>query len=60
MRTSRATVFLGVLIGCALAGTARSADVKIDQVKLGTSIMGPKLEDGLKGKTVLIELWGIN
>ena len=57
MRMSR--VFLGVLVGCALAGSAQAADVKIDQVKLGESIMGPKLE-GFKGKTVLIELWGIN
>ena len=63
--TRHKTVCLGILLGCALAGPARAAEfnmsVTTGDVKLGTSIMGPKLSEAdLKGKVVLLEFWGIN
>jgi len=55
---------LGVLVGCLLAGPSRGADfnleIKTGDIKLGESLLGPKLgDDDLKGRVVLLEFWGI-
>ena len=40
---------------------AFAADAKIDGVKFGEVIVGPKLKpDDLTGHVVLVELWGVH
>jgi len=61
MNSWRSLPLLGIVLGCALGQPAWSADVKFADVKLGPIIMGPRIDRAdLKGKVVLMELWGIH
>jgi hypothetical protein len=56
LRFSAASFFAAILLLPAVA-----ADAKIEGVKLGETIVGPKLKpDDLKGHVVLVELWGVH
>jgi hypothetical protein len=45
----------------ATAAGAPAADVTLKSVRFGDAILGSKPSaDALKGKVVLVELWGIN
>jgi hypothetical protein len=50
-----------VLLAWAAAGLAQNDKVTIDGVQLGTPVSGPQLTPAdLKGKVVLVEIWGMN
>ena len=50
-----------LLFGFLLMLPAFAADAKIEGVKFGEVIVGPKLTpDDLKGHVVLVELWGVH
>ena len=48
-------------VAACLAVVSPAADVTLKAVRFGDPIQGEKLSaDDLKGKVVLVELWGIN
>jgi hypothetical protein len=54
-------VGLGVLLSLALVRPAGAQEPRSEGISLGSYIMGPKLTaDSLKGRVILLELWGIN
>ena len=65
MNYVRQAMFLSVLLGCAVTGSARGADfnkdIQLSDLKFNETIMGSQpTADSLKGKVVLVEFWGIN
>lgn len=54
-------VGLGMLLSLALVRPAGAQEPRTEGISLGTHIMGPKLTtNDLKGRVILLELWGIN
>lgn len=52
---------LAVILAAVFTSVAPAADVTLKSVRFGKPIQGEKLStDDLKGKVVLVELWGIN
>lgn len=50
-----------LVVAACLAAVAPAADVTLKAVRFGKPLQGDKLSaDDLKGKVVLVELWGIN
>ena len=60
MRTTRNLLVIGGLTAIILSAHG-AANAKIDGVKFGEVLAGPKLAPAdLKGHVVLIELWGLH
>jgi hypothetical protein len=69
LENPRMTVSRSCLLAVLLAGLAPAVvgaaefkmDIKSDGIKLGKTIVGSELKpDDLKGRVVMIELWGIH
>jgi hypothetical protein len=62
MTTWRANVLCAVLAGLGAAPAAGADEgPRIDQVRVGPSVLGPKVRpDDLKDRVVLIKFWGVN
>jgi hypothetical protein len=55
------TMFRAALLAFMFAAPAFAADVTLDNLRLGEALLGKKPEkDDLKGRVVLVELWGIH
>jgi hypothetical protein len=62
MRISSAMALglFGGLLACPARGADFDMSITLDNIKIASSIAGPKVTDAdLKGKVVLMEFWGI-